>query len=49
MMKTIGKLKVEKTEINKNNKNLLLQVIHELEEEKPKDPWLWFIPLERFP
>lgn len=35
-MKTIWKLKVEKTEINKNNKNLLLQVIHELVEEKTK-------------
>lgn len=39
MMKTIWKLKEEK-EINKNNKNVLLQAICELEEKKPKGPWL---------
>lgn len=37
-MKTVWKLKGEKKEINKNNKNVLLQAIRELEGKKPKDP-----------
>lgn len=38
-MKTIWKLKVEKTEI-KNKNLLLLQVTHELEGKQPETPWL---------